>query len=230
MSKIDYQQNFFRGIRDSIPVMLGYFPVGLLLGAQAAEKGFEAWQVAMMTGLNFAGGSEFAAVEVWSSPPHLLLILAMTLLVNSRHLLMGATLVPHLRHLPKHKSLGLLFFMCDENWALGLNDAQKHNHFSIAYYLGLTTVFYPIWVLFPYFGALLRNHIGDITQYGFDMAFPAIFLVLMRGMWKGWVKARPWLVSLVVAALAYLFLPKGWHVALGAVAGLASAYFWAERK
>lgn len=224
-----YQNDFLRGNRDAIPVMLGYFPVGLLLGAQAAEKGFEAWQVPLMTGLNFAGGSEFAAVEVWTSPPHLLLILAMTFLVNSRHLLMGATLVPYLRHLPKRKSLGLLFFMCDENWALGLNDAQKKNRFSISYYLGLTAIFYPIWILFPYFGALLRNSIGDITQYGFDMAFPAVFLVLMRGMWKGWAKARPWLVSLVVAALAYLFLPKGWYVALGALSGLVSAYIWAGR-
>lgn len=227
---MNYQPDFIRGLRDSIPVMLGYFPIGLLLGAQAVEKGFESWQVALMTALNFAGGSEFAAVEIWTSPPNIALIAAITLLVNSRHILMGATLVPHLRHLPKRKALPTLFFMCDESWAMGLNDANQRHRFSLAYYFGLTAVFYPIWVGFPYLGALLRNHIGDITTYGFDMAFPAVFLVLLRGMWKSWSKARPWLVSLLVASLAYLFLPKGWHVALGALSGLIAAYLLAEDK
>lgn len=224
------QVDFLRGIKDSIPVMLGYFPVGLLLGSQAVEKGFEDWQIALMTGLNFAGGSEFAAVEVWTSPPHIALILAITLLVNSRHILMGATLVPHLRHLPKRQSMPILFFMCDENWAMSLNNANQYQRFSLAYYFGLTSVFYPIWISFPYLGAVLRNHIGDIAAYGFDMAFPAVFLVLIRGMWKGWAKARPWLISLVVACFAYLYLPTGWYVALGALSGLVAAYIFAGRE
>ena len=57
------------------------------------------------------------------------------------------------------------------------------------------------------------------------MAFPAIILVLLRGMWTGFTAARPWLVSLVVAAIAYLYLPAGWHVPLGAISGIASAFF-----
>ena len=58
------------------------------------------------------------------------------------------------------------------------------------------------------------------------MAFPAVFLVLLRGMWKGARAARPWLVSLICAALAYLYLPSGWYVPIGAISGIISAFFF----
>ncbi len=44
-------------------------------------------------------------------------------------------------------------------------------------------------------------------------------------MWKGLKAARPWLVSLIAASLAYLYLPAGWYVPIGAVTGIASAFF-----
>jgi len=49
--------------------------------------------------------------------------------------------------------------------------------------------------------------------------------VLLRSMWKGFEAARPWLVSLVCAALAYLYLPAGWYVPIGALSGITSAFF-----
>ena len=73
------------------------------------------------------------------------------------------------------------------------------------------------------FGYLLGN---DIEKFGFGMAFPAVFLVLVRGMWRGMKSARPWVVSLVVAALVYLMLPNGgWYVLVGTLSGLVMAYF-----
>ncbi|MGE0284631.1 MAG: AzlC family ABC transporter permease, partial [Rhizobiaceae bacterium] len=74
-----------RGLRDCLPMMLGFVPFALVLGSQATQKGFSVLEVPLMTGLNFGGGSEFAAVELWTSPPQILLIVAITLLVNSRH-------------------------------------------------------------------------------------------------------------------------------------------------
>ena len=112
-----------RGLRASLPVMLGFVPFALVLGAQAAQKGLSVAELALMTGLNFAGGSEFAAVRLWTSPPHLLLIVGMSLLINCRHLLMGAALVPYLRHLQRRQALPALFLMCDETWALALAHA-----------------------------------------------------------------------------------------------------------
>ena len=223
---------FQRGLLDSIPVLVGFMPFALVLGAQAAQKGLSTAEVPLLTGLNFAGGSEFAAIELWTSPPHLLLIVATTLLVNSRHLLMGAALAPFIRHLSKRTTASILFLMCDESWALGLADARKRlaqqqqHAFSVPYYFAIAVSFYLTWLVFTALGGVVGPWLGDIRRFGFDMAFPAVFLVLLRGMWQGWKPARPWLVSLLVAAATYLSAPPGWFVATGAVSGLLCAYWW----
>jgi 4-azaleucine resistance transporter AzlC len=224
------RSDFWRGVVACTPVMLGIVPYALVLGAQASQKGLSVVEVPLMTGLNFAGGSEFAAIQVWTSPPHIALIVAITFLVNSRHLLMGAALAPFLQHLPRRKALLALFLMCDESWAIGLADAKKRAEggwkpaFRLPYYMGASVIFYLSWVLFTTIGAAVGPLMGDVQAYGFDMAFPAVFLVLMAGMWKGARAALPWLVSLVVAALIYLFVPGAWYVAAGAVSGLVAAY------
>jgi 4-azaleucine resistance transporter AzlC len=222
---------FRRGFIATIPIMIGFIPVALVLGIQAVQKGFHIFEVPMMTALNFGGGSEFAAIEIWTSPPHLFLVAITTLMVNSRHLLMGATFSTHLRHLPKRRVLPALFFMCDESWALSLADTHQRARaglriaFSLAFYWGAAAGLYLTWSIAATVGAYVGPTLGDISVYGFDMAFPAIFLVLLRGMWKGFRASRPWLVSLAVAALTYVIAP-GLHVPLGAIAGLLAAYFW----
>jgi len=217
-----------RGALAAIPVLLGFVPFALVLGAQASQHQLGPGAVALMTGLNFGGGSEFAAIELWSSPPAILVIVAMTLLVNSRHLLMGATLAPYLRHLPLPKALGALFFMCDESWAMGLADARQRGRLSLRYFIGVALCLWVTWVGFTSLGALAGPMLGDLHGYGFDMAFAAVFLVLLRGMWKGVQAALPWLFSLITAALFYLLIPGGWYVLAGTVAGLVGAYLWAR--
>lgn len=220
-------------MRASAPVLIGLVPAALVLGAQATGKGLAPLAVPLMTGLNFAGGSEFAAVGLWTSPPHLLLIVGVTLLVNSRHLVMGATLAPWLRHLPRRQVLPALFLMVDESWAMALADAKTSHAgkfepaFSLRYFLGVSAGVYVSWVGFTALGALLGPVLRDIERWGFDMAFPAVFLVLMRGMWKGFGAAVPWLVSLVVAAGVHLMIPGGWYVPAGAAAGIAVAWITA---
>lgn len=224
-------QEFRRGLSTSLPVTIGVIPFALVLGAAAAQKGFFLLEVPLLTGLNFAGGSEFAAIQIWTTPPRLWLIVALTFLINSRHLLMGATLAPLLAHRPKRQVLPALFLMCDESWAMGYEDAQKRiglgleRAFSMPYYMGVAMNLYVMWVICTTLGAAVGPLIGDMRAYGVDLAFPAVFLVLLRGLWKGARAARPWLVSLVAAAVVHLLAPGSWHVMAGAAAGLAAAWF-----
>lgn len=225
-SRSQYYHEFLRGATTVVPVMIGVIPFGLLLGAQAAQKGLSVGLLSMMTGLNFAGGSEFAAVALWSSHPDLITIVLVSMLVNSRHLVMGASLAPYLNHLPRRKALPALFFMCDENWALTMADATRRRAagqdpaFSLSFYFGLAVTLWAVWLASTTVGALIGPMLGDISRWGFDMAFPAVFFVLLKGMWKGIRCAIPWLVSLLSASLAYHSLPGAAYVPIGAITGL----------
>lgn len=219
----------WRGLKDALPVMLSFVPFALVLGSQAVQKHFSIVEVPLMTGLNFGGGSEFAALALWTSPPHVALIIAVTFLVNSRHLLMGAALAPFIRHMSRRKAHWLLFVMCDESWAMGLADARRKGQFSVGYYLGVALGLYFCWIIFTTVGAALGPMLSNLERFGFDMAFPAVFLVLIFGMWKGPMAARPWLISLVVAGTTYIFVPGAWYVPAGALSGVVAAWVLARR-
>ena len=225
------RSEFCRGIKTCLPVLIGMIPFALILGVQGAKKGMSVLEMPLMTGLNFAGGSEFAAVGLWGNPLPSLLIILMTFMINTRHILMGAALTPYMRNVPLKKALPALFFMTDESWAMGIADANKRRAqglpaFSLAYYMGVSLTLYMMWVSFTALGAAIGPVLGNVEALGFGMAFPAVFLVLLRGMWKGFRAARPWLVSLAVAAAVSLLSDGAWYVPAGAAAGLLAAYFW----
>lgn len=226
-----------RGLQDAFPMLVGLIPFGLILGVQAKQNGMSWLETVLMMGLNFAGGSEFAVVGLWQNPLPILLILTTTFMINSRHILMGAALAPYIRHLPRRQLLPTLFFMIDESWAIGIADAKRREqmgeaaYLNLPYYFGVVLSLYVIWVSCGFLGAYFGAYLGDVSKLGFGMAFPAVFLVLVRGMWQNFQAAKPWLVSLIVAILIYRLLPENsWYVIGGTLAGLGYAYFSGDEK
>lgn len=220
-----------RGLKTAFPMMLSFIPFGLLLGAQAKIHGISVLELLLMCSLNFAGGSEFVAVSLWQDTPPLLLIVAMTLLVNCRHILMGATLIPFCKRFSLKKILPSLFFLCDECWALSLQDCYKRlkqaitPSFSYIFYISVGVSLYLVWVSSAVMGILLGPVFGNLFHYGFDMAFVAIFIVLLRGMWLGWRKGIPWAISLFVACIVHILVPGEWYVIAGTLAGIVFVLF-----
>ncbi|MDO5537240.1 MAG: AzlC family ABC transporter permease [Desulfovibrionaceae bacterium] len=222
-------REFLRGLKDILPVLAACLPFGFVLGTVARAAGLSLGQVSLMAGLNFAGGSEFAAMELWTSPPNVLLIVAIIFLVNSRLILMGAVLAPLVAHLPRRRVLPSLFLMCDAAWAAALADAYRHRDesgpkFSMAYFLGAGSGMYVVWLGSTTMGAMCGPLLGDPRVLGLDMAFPAVFLSLLKGMWRGWLKAVPWFAALTIAALTYSFIPGAWYVPAGSLGGTATAW------
>ena len=62
------QSEFLRGIKETSPMLIGLLPWALILGMQGGQKGMSWLEMLLMTGMNFAGGSEFAAVNLWANP------------------------------------------------------------------------------------------------------------------------------------------------------------------
>lgn len=70
--------------------------------------------------------------------------------------------------------------MCDESWAIGMADAANRRNLgfspalSIGFYTGIAVSLWLTWVISTGAGAVLGSVLGDITRWGFDMAFPAL--------------------------------------------------------
>ena len=84
--------------------------VGADFGHAGGQKGMSWLEMLLMTGMNFAGGSEFAGSQFVGKSLPILLIATVTFMINSRHILMGAAIAPYMRDMPLKKAMPALFF------------------------------------------------------------------------------------------------------------------------
>ncbi|MBV9218402.1 MAG: AzlC family ABC transporter permease [Methylobacteriaceae bacterium] len=211
------------GVRDILPLIAAALPIGLLCGALGVSKGLAPAEVVAMSMLVFAGGAQFAALEIWRTPAPILLLAFSTLLINARHILMSASLAPKTGLFsPLQRFLGFAV-LADENWALSERRASTRA-LTPAYFLTMGAVFWANWVIASTLGAIGGSFLGDPRRLGADFAFPAVFIGLIAGFWKGRTTAITVVASALVSAFVYLIVGPPWHVACGALAGIIAAY------
>lgn len=216
--------DFTAGVLTILPLLIAVVVYGLLFGTLAAQKGLSPLEVALMSATVFAGASQFVAVEIWTSPPGVVLLGLTALMVNLRHVLMGAALAPFLKGWSAGQIYGGLYFMADENWAFTLKRAAQ-TPVSPGYYLGLALPLYFGWIACTTLGTIFGGVLQDPARYGLDFAFTAVFLTLLVSLWKGKRSAVPWLASAAVAVAANKLLPGVWYIALGGLAGTVVGAF-----
>ena len=221
----NYRREIKAGLRDIAPIVVAAVPISLLFGAVAAAKGLTPLEVTVMSALVFAGGAQFAAIETWIHPAPILTLAFATLLINARHVLMGASLAPKVRMSRVQKFLSF-FFLTDEAWALSERRAMERP-VTGAYWAAMGVVLWANWTFFSGLGAILGSFLGDPERIGADFAFTALFIGLVAGFGRSRVTVA---VSAGVAALVHHFIGAPWHVASGALAGIAAAYLAAPEE
>jgi 4-azaleucine resistance transporter AzlC len=220
------RQEAAMGVHAILPAMIAAVPIGLLFGTLCVGKGLTIAEVSLMCGLVFAGGAQFAAVEIWHMPPPLAILAFSTLLINARHVLMGASLAPKTQLFSPVQRYLLFFFLADENWAMAERRASLQP-LTPTYFLAMSSVFWLNWVVCCTAGAAIGTVLGDPKRLGADFAFTALFIGLVAGFWKGRSTAATVVASCAASGLAYVTLGPPWHVAIGALCGIAAAFVYA---
>lgn len=209
-----------QGFLDVLPALLACVPIAMVYGAICATKGLSIVETTLASAMVFAGGAQFAATELWASPPPILALFLSTVLINARHALMGLSLRPKTQW---GRAWPLAaFFMADEIWAMAERRATRRP-VTLAYWTGEVAPFYLNWVACSALGAAAGSLLGDPKALGADFAFTALFIGLIAGFWRGRSTALVVGAAAAVAALAYVRLGSPWHVLAGAVAGMGAA-------
>ena len=224
------------GFRTCLPVALGVAVYGVLFGLLARQRGLSLVETQSMSLFVFAGASQLIALDLWSVDlsgdlPVVSLIIT-TLIVNLRHVLMGAALSPWLTRLTSVQAFGSLFFMTDESWALTLGrmieDKRCEREPDGAFLLGAGLCVYVFWNLSTALGHILvRGLFGDVidpAKYGLDFAFTAVFTALLVGLKPRRQDILPLIAATATALACARLLPGKWYILAGAIAGgLAAA-------
>ena len=220
---------FTKGIRDGIPIALGYFAVSFSLGIAARSAGFTSFQALLMSLFNNASAGEFAAFTLITAGAGYLEVALMTLVTNARYLLMSCALSQKLDpSLPLHHRMMIGFDVTDEIFGVSIAYPGKLNPL---YSYGVMLLALPGWAFGTYFGVLMGNILPlrlvsalSVALYGMFIAVfvpPArkekvIGVLVIVSMFLSWVFASVNFFSFMSEGARVIFLT----VSISAVAAL----------
>ena len=105
---------FRRGLKNGIPIGLGYLAVSFALGIAAKQAGLTAFQATLASMLCNASAGEFAGFTVIASNAPYMEMAVITLIINARYLLMSAALSQKIpEDLPFYHRLGMGYFVTE---------------------------------------------------------------------------------------------------------------------
>ncbi len=225
------------GVRDGIPIGLGYFSVSFGMGILATTKGFTALAALIMSATNLTSAGQAAGIEIigeaLSKGGGALVFSLLTagelalaqLVINLRYSLMAVSLSQKLS--PRFNMLQRLIasaFITDEIYAVGVT---RKGDIEPRYWYGLATVPYFSWALGTLCGALAGNILPGAVGDALGIALYGMFLAIIVPPARE--KRAVCLAVLFSAALSCLlfflpifdFLSAGFRVIICAVAAAA---------
>jgi len=219
------RSEFFR----LLPISLFVVAFGAAFGLAAVQKGLEPLQTLLMSTTVFAGASQFAAVDMWGSEVSLIPLMAVVFAINSRHLLMGASLYPMLREMPPGRRYSLLLLLTDANWAVSAQEYQGGKR-NLEVILGGGLAIWLAWIFGTWLGVYFGGLLKDPQSLGLDMVLGCFLLAMALDGEKSPRILVAWAVAAASSLAAWKWLPPNIHVVVGALAGGAVGFFWLGKK
>jgi len=211
------------GLAAAWPICLGFFPIGLSLGVLAQKGGLAPWQMALMSLVVFAGGSQFIAVAMIGSGASLAAIVTTTFMVNLRHLLMSSALSVHFPGVSRRFLALFAYGVTDESFAVNMarfNQGGWNRHSALVVNQATNAAWF--------FSTLAGAYAGQFipaASVGIDYALTGMFICLLVFQLRGAIFVATALIAVLCSVSAYLWLPGNAYVivasCLAATAGLA---------
>lgn len=223
------RQLVWTGFKQLVPLSVFVVVFGVAFGLAAAQSGLSAPAIIAMSTLVFAGASQFAALELWGPQVSLLTLVMTVFAINARHLLMGATLYPWLRHLSARKRYGVMLVASDANWALSMQ-AFSRGQPGLGLLLGGGLALWSFWIFGTWLGVYFGSVIQDPERFGLDMVMGCFLLAMVVGGEKNLRMLVIWTLAASSSILAYWFLPENSHVLVGAITGGLVGLVWLEKN
>ncbi|HYF07748.1 MAG TPA: AzlC family ABC transporter permease, partial [Acetobacteraceae bacterium] len=114
-----------RGARMALPIVLGTFPFGLVVGVLSQARGLSFLETVLMSALVFAGSSQVLVLELWAEPAPVIAATLAAFVVNIRLAPMGAALAPWLDRLRGLRLWGTLATLVDHSFALSVAEMRR---------------------------------------------------------------------------------------------------------
>lgn len=191
---------FKKGLKDGIPIALGYFAVSFTLGIPAKEAGINPFQAGVMSMTMLASAGEFAAINVIATADSIIQMIITTLIINLRYLLMSSSMSQKLdSNIKLRHRLFLPCFVTDEIFGIASAVSGKLNPF---YNYGAAAVAVPGWTIGTVLGTALGAILPDRVSNALGVALYGMFLAIIIPS----TKKSKFMAGLIVVSMGLSYL------------------------
>lgn len=181
------------GLKDGLPIGLGYLSVSFTFGIMAISLGLVWWQALLISMLTLTSAGQLAAINIMINPGRYFEMVLSQGTINVRYSFMSISLSQNVDNKFKGIYKWLLgFFITDEIFAV----ASMKKNVSRIYFLGLSTLPYFGWALGTLSGALVGNIVPEVVLNALCLGIYGMFIAIVAPVAKD---NKPVLVASLIA-------------------------------
>ena len=227
---------FHEGLKDGLPIGLGYLSVSFSFGILAVASGLSWWQAVIVSLTNITSAGQVAGVGIMTASGGLIEMMVSQIIINLRYSLMAISLSQKTdRSMTTLKRILLAYGLTDE--IFGVAVSKKHDVGS-KYFFGLTVLPVIGWVLGTLLGAVLGGIFPEFLTNALAVGIYGMFISIVIPKVK---HSREIAVcSLAACAISCLFYYVPWlkeHVTSGfaiiiaaVIAALVGVFFFPHEE
>lgn len=193
--------SFKQGLKDGIPIALGYFAVSFAFGVSVVSEGLPWFIATVMSFTNLTSAGQFAGASVIIAMGSVFEILLTQIVINSRYFLMSITLSQRMDERVTLLDRFLISYgITDEIFGVAVS---KKELVSKEYMYGLILLPVVFWTLGTLTGSIAGNFLPEIILNSLSIALYAMFIAIVMPAGKG--DKKIFIVVLIAVALSCLF-------------------------
>lgn len=204
------------GIKDGVPIALGYFSVSVAFGVSAVQAGVPAWGATLISLTNLTSAGQKAGVDVMAVGGSVLLLVLTTLIINMRYFLMGVSMSQKVeRKMSVWQRLLVAFGITDEIYAVSMG---RKTDLSASYMAGLIVPPIIGWSGGTLVGSVATNFMPTILAEAMGIALYGMFIAVIVPPSKENKNVFITVVMAILLSIAFTYVPyinlldSGWAV------------------
>lgn len=212
------KQEFLEGIRDGVPICLGYFSVSMAFGLTAVLSGVPIWAAVVISLTNLTSAGQFAGMNLIAAQGALVEIGLTTLIINIRYFLMSISVSQKVEQkMTMKERLAVSFGITDEIFAVSM---QRDHELTTAYMAGLMITPVLGWTSGTFVGAAATSFMPQALSNALGIALYGMFIAVIVPPAREHKNVLFAVVLAILASAACKYLPmiknlsSGWTIIL----------------
>lgn len=221
------KEEFLEGVRNAIPIFIGYFTCSLAFGLLAVSTGVSPWLAILFSATNLTGAAQFMAINLLGSGAALGEILVSVLLMNMRYFIMSMAISRKIGFRGVKDRFLLAFGITDEVFSVA---SLRPGEVSRSFMMGLEGFSWLGWATGTVAGVTIGSFLPKSLQDAMSGALFALFAALLVPEIKK--SHLPLVLALSAGALnsALYYIgrvPAGWSIVISmlVITGIGAALF-----